>query len=417
MHQHAGNSVCLLKDQFDTMRAKLIRPQTEPHPTRRSRTLLWSFGIVVAVGVAAAATVKAIRSKDSAIPVETAFALTKPGDLRQAGRSPEGMVWIPGGEFSMGSDDSGEAFCSVSGVTRDAQPIHRVYVDGFWMDETEVTNEQFERFVKATGYVTIAERAPTREEFPTAPIENLVAGSVVFAPTDQPVNLNNHYQWWSYVKGASWRHPLGPDSNLDGKKSCPVVHVAYDDCVAYATWAGKRLPTEAEWEFAARGGVAGKLYSWGDELKPGGKWMANIYQGNFPVKDNGADGFAGIAAVKNFPPSGYGLYDMAGNVWEWCSDWYQPDYYSQLSAAGGMARNPQGPDKSFDPAEPAEPKRVHRGGSFLCTDQYCTRYMVGTRGKGEVKTGSNHLGFRCVKSAEQRTSSSADKNSTRNNRS
>ena len=179
------------------------------------------------------------------------------------------------------------------------------------------------------------------------------------------------------------------------------MQIAYDDAVAYAKWAGKRLPTEAEFEFAARGGLSGKLYAWGDELKPGGKWMANIYQGQFPVKDSGEDGFAGIAPVAQFPPNGYGLYDMAGNVWEWCSDWYRPDYYAQLALAGGVARNPQGPDTPFDPAEPTEKKRVHRGGSFLCTDQYCTRYMVGTRGKGEISTGSNHLGFRCARSAAQ----------------
>jgi formylglycine-generating enzyme required for sulfatase activity len=283
------------------------------------------------------------------------------------------------------------------GVTRDAQPIHRVYVDGFWMDKTEVSNEQFKKFVDATSYITIAERTPTKEEFPTAPPENLVAGSTVFTPTAGPVPLDNYYQWWRYQKGANWRHPDGPDTGLKDKEKYPVVHIAYPDAVEYAKWAGKRLPTEAEWEFAARGGLTGKLYAWGNELNPGGKWMANIYQGRFPVKDEGADGFAGIAPVAQFPPNGYGLYDTAGNVWEWCSDWYRPDYFAQLAAFGGVARNPQGPESPFDPAEPTEKKRVHRGGSFLCTDQYCTRYMVGTRGKGEVTTGSNHLGFRCVK--------------------
>jgi formylglycine-generating enzyme required for sulfatase activity len=182
------------------------------------------------------------------------------------------------------------------------------------------------------------------------------------------------------------------------------VHIAYPDADAYAKWAGKRLPTEAEWEFAARGGKTGLLYSWGNELKPRGKWMANIFQGPFPVKDTGDDGFAGLAPVRSFPPNDYGLYDMAGNVWEWCSDWYRPDYYEQLKARGGVARNPRGPDSPYDPAEPGEKKRVHRGGSFLCSDQYCSRYMVGTRGKGEVTTGSNHLGFRCVKSADEEKS-------------
>jgi formylglycine-generating enzyme required for sulfatase activity len=316
---------------------------------------------------------------------------------------PEGMVWIPGGEFSMGCDQSGESLCGLPGVTRDSQPIHRVYVDAFWMDATEITNEQFDRFVKATGYRTIAEIAPTKEEFPTAPPENLVAGSTVFTPTPGPVLLRDHFQWWRYQHGANWRHPEGPGSDIKGREKYPVVHVAYPDAEAFAKWASKRLPTEAEWEFAARGGNVGWLYTWGNDLKPDGKWMANIYQGPFPVKDTGEDGFVGLAPVKSFPPNGYGLYDMAGNVWEWCSDWYRPDYYEQLKAAGGVARNPRGPDSPYDPAEPNEKKRVHRGGSFLCSDQYCSRYMVGTRGKGEVTTGSNHVGFRCVKTPENKT--------------
>jgi formylglycine-generating enzyme required for sulfatase activity len=327
-------------------------------------------------------------------PVETRKVIDK---SQPAGPTPPGMVWIPGGEFAMGSDQKGEALCSVSGVTSGAQPIHRVFVDGFWMDQTEVTNEQFEEFVKATGYVTVAERPLTAAEFPGVPAEELVPGAVVFTPTVRPVELNDNFQWWRYQNGASWRHPLGPDSDLKGKEKFPVVQIAYDDAVAYAKWAGKKLPTEAEWEFAARGGLEGKLYAWGDELKPGGKWMANIYEGKFPMKDTGADGFAGTAPVAQFPANGYGLHDMAGNVWEWCSDWYRADYYAQLAKAGGVARNPQGPDSSLDPDEPREKKRVHRGGSFLCTDQYCTRYMVGTRGKGEVNTACNHLGFRCVK--------------------
>jgi len=309
------------------------------------------------------------------------------------------MVWIPGGEFSMGSDDPRGSICGGPDSMGDARPIHRVYVDGFWMDTTEVTNAQFQKFVKTTGYVTIAERKPTKEEFPTAPPENLVAGSTVFTPTLQAVPLNDHFQWWRYQNGANWRHPEGPESDLKSREKYPVVHIAYDDALAYAKWAGKRLPTEAEFEFAARGGLSGKVYAWGDELRPNGKWMANTFQGQFPVKDSGEDGFTGVAPVAQFPPNGYGLYDMAGNVWEWVSDWYRPDSFARLAAQGGVARNPQGPDTPFDPAEPGEKKHVHRGGSFLCTDQYCTRYMVGTRGKGESSTGSNHLGFRCVKPA------------------
>lgn len=321
------------------------------------------------------------------------------------GALPEGMVCIPGGEFSMGSLDPTDMVCGGDEPMVDARPLHRVYVDGFFMDATEVTNEEFDRFAKATGYVTVAERKPTREEFPDAPEENLVAGSVVFSPPPRPVPLNDHYQWWSYVRGANWRHPEGPSSDLKGREKSPVVHIAYEDAEAYAKWAGKRLPTEAEFEFAARGGLTGKLYPWGDELKPEGKWPANIYQGKFPVKggDAGEDGFRGVAPVARFQPNGYGLFDVGGNVWEWTSDWYRADYYSTLAEQGGIARNPQGPSSSLDPAEPREPKRVHRGGSFLCTEEYCTRYMVGTRGKGEVRSASNHLGFRCVKDATKQS--------------
>jgi formylglycine-generating enzyme required for sulfatase activity len=346
--------------------------------------------------LAAEAGGSAVASPASA---SSAFEPTIPNQAPAPGPASEGMVWIPGGEFSMGCRLPSEEFCTRATLTavKDTQPIHRVHVNGFWMDETDVTNDKFEKFVKATGYVTIAERAPTKEEFPTAPPENLVAGSVVFTPTPGEVPLDNHYRWWNYVQGANWRHPEGPQSDIKGKGNYPVVHIAYDDAVAYAKWAGKRLPTEAEWEFAARGGLPGKPYAWGEQFKPGGKFMANTYQGRFPVKDTGDDGFAGISPVKAFPPNGYGLFDMAGNVWQWCSDWYRPDYYEQLLAAGGTARNPQGPASSYDPSEPGTKKRVQRGGSFLCTDQYCTRYIVGTRGKGETDTGCNHLGFRCVK--------------------
>jgi formylglycine-generating enzyme required for sulfatase activity len=309
------------------------------------------------------------------------------------------MVWIPGGEFSMGARAESDAHCGLPGVTRDALPVHRVSVDGFWMDATELTNEQFAQFVAATGYVTVAERTPTAAEFPDAPPENLVAGSLVFSPTPNSVPLDDHYRWWRYEKGASWRHPEGPASSIENRARHPVVHLSYEDAAAYADWAGKRLPTEAEWEFAARGGLSGRLYAWGDELRPQGKAAANTYQGRFPVRDTGEDGFASLAPVASFAPNGYGLYDVGGNAWEWVSDWYRPDYYSTLAAQGGVARNPRGPESSFDPVEPGARKRVQRGGSFLCTDQYCTRYMVGTRGRGEVSTGSNHVGVRLVRDA------------------
>lgn len=319
---------------------------------------------------------------------------------KPAGKAPKGMVWIPGGEFSMGSNVEDESLCSLSGVTKDAAPIHRVYVDGYYMDETEVTNAEYEKFVKATGYVTVAEQKPTKEEFPTAAEEDLITGSVIFTPTPSAVNLNNFLQWWSYVGGTDWKHPLGPQSSIKGKENYPVVHITYEDAAAYAKWAGKRLPTEAEWEFAARGGKTGEIYAWGNTLKPKGKFQANIYQGHFPIEDGdtGEDGFKGIAPVKQYAPNAYGLYDVAGNVWEWTNDWYSVDYYKSLSESGKVTKNPQGPDAYNDPHDPTQIKRVHRGGSFLCTDQYCTRYMVGTRGKGEIRSAANHLGFRCVKS-------------------
>lgn len=298
-----------------------------------------------------------------------------------------GMALIPSGEFWMGSDEP---------MFRDARPWHRVNLDSFYIDKTVVTNEQFARFVKATGYVTIAEQTPRAEDFPGAPPENLVAGSVVFSPPAHPVALNDHSQWWSYVKGANWRHPQGPNSDLKEKEKHPVVHVAYKDAEAYCKWQGKRLPTEAEFEYAERGGLDRKRYAWGDEFKPGGRFMANTFQGRFPNENTAEDGYVTTSPVGSFPANGYGLYDMSGNVWEWTSDWYRPDYYESVAANSGVVRNPQGPPDSFDPSEPGVAKKVQRGGSFLCTDQYCSRYMVGGRGKGEPDTGTNHLGFRCV---------------------
>lgn len=303
--------------------------------------------------------------------------------------APAGMVWIPGGEFWMGSDEP---------EFPDARPWHRVHLDGFWMDRTEVTNAQFAVFVAATGYVTVAERQPRAADNPGVPLENLVAGSVVFTPPDGPVPLDSYFQWWSYVPGADWRHPDGPDSSLDGLADHPVVHVAYEDAHAYCRWAGKRLPTEAEFEYAARGGLDRARYVWGEEFQPGGRFMANTFQGHFPDTNAGEDGYLATAPVGSFPANGYGLSDVAGNVWEWTSDWYRPDYYATLAATGRVTHDPQGPGTSFDPSEPGVMKRVHRGGSFLCNDQYCSRYCPGGRGKGDLLTGTNHLGFRCVMS-------------------
>ncbi|MBI3484359.1 MAG: formylglycine-generating enzyme family protein [Acidobacteria bacterium] len=392
-------------------RSERVTPTVRPAP-RRVSTILLLAAIALAgiVGWAVYSKRLATNPVASADPTPSVAAVApsafQPTIVNPAAPSestPAGMVWIPGGEFSMGAADPSGVDQNKVGMqaTTDSRPVHRVYVDGFFMDTTDVTNAQFAAFVKATGYVTVAERKPRAEDFPGAPPENLVAGSVVFSPPDHAVPLNNHFQWWSYVKGANWRHPLGPGSGIKGMEKFPVVHIAYEDAEAYAKWAGKRLPTEAEWEFAARGGLSGKPYVWGDEFRPGGKWMANTHQGHFPVNDTGEDGHVGVTAAAQYPPNGYGLYDMAGNVWQWTSDWYRPDTYARLAVVGGVARNPRGPAAAYDPSEPGEKKKVHRGGSFLCTPQYCSRYMVGTRGKGEVSTSTNHLGFRLVMTREQ----------------
>ena len=296
--------------------------------------------------------------------------------------APQGMIWIPAGTFVMGGQDDAP----------DNKPLHSATLDGFWMDKTEVTNQQFEVFVSATGYKTVAERKPDAKDFPGVPEDKLVPGAAVFTPPLGPVSLDEHLIWWRYVPGADWRHPGGPETNLKGRETHPVVNTCWDDAAAYAKWAGKSLPTEAQWEYAARGGLDRQRYVWGAELTPNGKWQANIWQGRFPNENTELDGFRGTSPVASFPPNGYGLYDMAGNVWEWCADWYRPDYYEN-----SPLENPQGPRESFDPSEPGMPKRVQRGGSILCSDMYCIRYLPGARGKGAPDTGLSHLGFRCVK--------------------
>ncbi|MFY9608223.1 MAG: formylglycine-generating enzyme family protein [Blastocatellia bacterium] len=303
------------------------------------------------------------------------------------GPAPLGMVWIPGGTFWMGCDD-----CEMP----DTQPVHLVAVDGVWMDTTPVTNAQFAQFVKATGYLTIAERQPDPKDYPGADPKSVVPGSAVFSPVSQDVPLDDYTRWWQYVPGASWKHPEGPGSTFEGREDHPVVQIAWYDAVAYANWAGKRLPTEAEFEFAARGGLDRNRYAWGNELKPDGKWAANIWQGRFPASNTSEDGYQRTSPVDGFPPNGFGLYDMGGNVWQWCTDWYRADYFATLSAAG-LARNPQGPTDGYDRQEPAISKRVQKGGSFLCSDRYCSRYLVGSRGRGAIDSGGSNTGFRCVK--------------------
>lgn len=278
----------------------------------------------------------------------------------------------------------------------DTLPVHAVTVDAFWMDATPVTNAQFAKFVEATKYLTIAEQKPDPRDLPGVAPEDLVPGSAVFTPPKNPVPLDDISNWWTYVPGANWRHPEGPASDIRDRMDHPVVHIAYEDAEAYAHWAGARLPTEAEFEFAARGGLEGKRYAWGDELKPGGRYVANIFQGRFPNGNTGEDGYTGTSPVHAFPPNGYGLYDMSGNVWHWTSDWYRPDTYA--SQAGTTVRNPTGPESSFDPQEPGARKKVQRGGSYLCSEQYCQRFLVGSRGKGEIRSSSTNLSFRLVRS-------------------
>ncbi len=309
--------------------------------------------------------------------------------------SRRGMVWIEGGEFLMGAADSeGRA---------DEYPQHPVKVKGFWMDETEVTNAQFREFVEATGYVTTAEKKPDWEEMrkqlppgtPKPADELLVAASLVFTPPDAPVPLDNVAQWWSWMPGASWRQPQGPGSSIQGRDNYPVVQVSWDDAVAYCKWAGKRLPTEAEWEYAARAGQKNRKYPWGDEGVESAAPKANTWQGSFPSRNTAWDGFDGSSPVRSFPANRFGLYDMAGNVWEWCSDWYDADYYRQ-SSTGSAAENPAGPSRSNDPMEPGIPKKTVRGGSFMCHASYCKGYRVSSRMKSSADTGLENTGFRCV---------------------
>lgn len=297
------------------------------------------------------------------------------------------MVWVPGGKFLMGSD---------SHYPEEA-PAHRVSVDGFWIDRFTVTNREFEKFVDQTGYVTMAERPANPDDYPNALPGMLAPSSTVFRKPQGPVDMSNHYNWWTYVPGANWRHPRGPASSISKLKDHPVVHVALEDVQAYAQWSGLEIPTEAEWEFASRGGLEGAEFSWGDEMTPGGVHMANTWQGDFPYRNTLDDRFEYTAPVGSYPPNGYGLHDTIGNVWEWTSDWYQD--HSNIDSPCCTASNPRGGERdgSLDPRDPAGiPRKVTKGGSHLCAPNYCRRYRPAARMAQPVDTSTSHLGFRLV---------------------
>jgi formylglycine-generating enzyme required for sulfatase activity len=300
------------------------------------------------------------------------------------------MVWVPGGTFTMGADHH----------YAEEAPAHPVTVDGFWIDPYLVTNSQFQKFVKATGYVTVAERPANPDLYPGAQPDLLQPSSCVFVKPDRPVDKTSHYNWWTYIAGANWRHPEGPGSSIKGRENHPVVHVTYADVEAYAQWIGKAIPTEAEWEFAAWGGLPYAEFAWGDELHPQGKMMANTWQGEFPWQNLKTDGYEGTSPVGAFAPNGYGLYDMIGNTWEWTTDWYQTHGQIKPEDCCGTRVNPRGGDReaSYDPQMPEIkiPRKVIKGGSFLCAPSYCRRYRPPARMAEPIDTSTCHLGFRLI---------------------
>ena len=318
--------------------------------------------------------------------------------VSDAANKPPGMIWIPGGNFTMGN--------ALDGGRQDEKPVVKVTIDGFWIDACAVTNAEFRKFVTATQYKTVAGRPIDWEEVkkqlepgtPKPSDEQLQPGSVTFAPPEKPADPQTEENWWTWTHGANWQHPEGPASDLIGREDHPVIHMAWEDAVAYAKWAEKRLPTEAEWEMAARGGFDGKRFAWGDDFKPDRKWMANTWTGTFPSKNSAEDGYAGTSPVKSFPANGYGLYDMGGNVWNWCSDWYRVDTLARAKLAGACV-NPSGPSSSYSPGHPLQQERVIKGGSFLCHSDFSEGYRPSARRGSPIDTGMPHIGFRCAKSA------------------
>jgi len=375
--------------------------------------LIWVVATVACAGLVAAAVLAPVGSRSRPKTVEAEPPEEKPATESQApplivdapAPSPPGMAWIPGGEFRMGSDPI-ESPENPDRIKVDELPAHDVELDGFWMDETEVTNRQFDEFVRMTGYVTFAEKEPTPEELARSGVDiallkdkQIKPGSMCFNPgfSRKALKLQEEkaplweYEVWQYVDGANWRHPDGPDSNIDDRMDHPVVHVSWEDAVAYCRWAGEDLPTEAQWEYAARGGKQNSRYPWGDEREPDGKYQCNYWQGAFPAERLNLDGFQGSSPAKSFAPNGYGLYDLSGNVWEWCADFFDENYYSN-----SPKRNPPGPAASFDSREPDIIKRVTRGGSFLCNVNSCTGYRCSARMGAEFNSGTFHTGFRAV---------------------
>jgi len=342
------------------------------NPATRSSLILFTF-VVSGFGLATLwVSREAIRVKRE-----------RDARLRQSRPETGDMMWIEGGKFTMGSIDGND----------DERPIHDVRIRGFWMDRTEVTNEQFARFVAETKYVTEAEKAVPNGR---------PAGAFVFSPPLEITDPKNEFQWWKFAPGADWRHPTGPNSTIDKLEKYPVVQVTFADALAYARWANKRLPTEAEWEYAARGGLDRQRYPWGNELLPEAAWRMNVWQGIFPKSDVGEDGFRGVAPVASYSPNSYGLYDMTGNVAEWCADWYLPDYYKTTSKGKDSRDNPPGPNQSYDPAEPGVWKRVIRGGSWLTASSISKADWVSNRGKLGPDVPLATVGFRCVRDATEK---------------